>query len=153
MPVFVVKTVREQLRYDTTRLVVEKGKPFEIIFENTDVMPHNLIVVDQGKHMELGMAAQTMTPDKVDKQGRQYIPKDAKFHSATKLLEPGQKERLEVKPLNREGEYEFVCTFPGHFMIMWGQIMVTKDVDAYLQAHPTHTLPPVAMPMPVPVGK
>ena len=46
--VFVVKTVREQLRYDTPRLVVEAGKPFEIIFVNDDVMPHNLLVVKPG---------------------------------------------------------------------------------------------------------
>src|SRR4029450_5747952 len=46
--VFVVRTVREQMRYDTSRLVVEAGKPFEIIFENDDFMPHNLIVVQPG---------------------------------------------------------------------------------------------------------
>ncbi|MDB6152531.1 MAG: putative rane-bound dehydrogenase, partial [Chthoniobacteraceae bacterium] len=39
--VYVIKTVREQMRYDTPRLVVEAGKPIEIIFENPDFMPHN----------------------------------------------------------------------------------------------------------------
>ena len=34
------------------------------------------------------------------------------------------------------GEYEFVCTYPGHYLIMWGKLIVTKDVDAYLQANP-----------------
>ena len=28
--VFVIRTVREQMRYDTPRLVVEAGKPFEV---------------------------------------------------------------------------------------------------------------------------
>src|SRR5207248_2907269 len=37
--VFLVRSVREQMRFDTTRLVVEAGKPFEIIFENPDFMP------------------------------------------------------------------------------------------------------------------
>ena len=31
---FVVRTVREQMRFDTTRLVVEAGKDFEVTFEN-----------------------------------------------------------------------------------------------------------------------
>src|SRR5438105_1854128 len=31
--VFAIKTVREQMRYDTTRIVVEAGKPFEIILD------------------------------------------------------------------------------------------------------------------------
>ena len=34
-----------------------------------------------------------------------------------------------------------LCTYPGHYMIMWGQLIVTKDVDAYLQTHPQITLP------------
>ena len=34
------------------------------------------------------------------------------------------------------GEYEYVCTYPGHWEMMWGKLVVTKDVDAYLQAHP-----------------
>ena len=146
--VFVVKTVHEQLRYDTTRLVVEKGKPFEILFENTDGMPHNLVVVEPNKHMEIGMAAQTMPPGEKDKKGRAYLPKNFKILEATKLLEAGEKEKLQMKAPDQEGEYEYVCTFPGHWMIMWGKLIVTKDVDAYLQANPTFTLPPPGMPAP-----
>ncbi len=139
--VFVVKTVHEQMRYDTQRLVVEKNKPFEIIFENADVMPHNLVIVEPGKHMEIGMAAATMGPnDNKDKQGRTYLPKGHSFLDATRLLEPGQKETIKVKPINKEGEYEYVCTFPGHAAIMWGKLIVTKDVDAYLEANPTASL-------------
>ncbi|MEY4485263.1 MAG: hypothetical protein RL693_2715, partial [Verrucomicrobiota bacterium] len=142
VPVFIVKTVHEQMRYDTQRIVVEKGKPFEIIVENADVMPHNLIIVDPEKHVEVGTSTMTMAPDKKDKQGRAYMPDDKKFkvYAATKLLEPEQKEKIEIKGLNKEGTYEYVCTFPGHFMIMWGQLVVTSDVDAYLAAHPTVSL-------------
>lgn len=140
--VFVVKTVHEQLRFDTQRIVVEKGKPFEIIFENDDVMPHNLVVVGDEKHGVIGMAAQTMSPTELDKKGnRQFLPKDQPFLDATHMLNPGQKETLKLKAPNQEGELEFVCTFPGHWMIMWGKIIVTKDVDAYLAAHPKFELP------------
>ena len=45
MPVFIVRAVREQMRFDTPRIVVEPGKAIEIIFENPDFMPHNLVVV------------------------------------------------------------------------------------------------------------
>lgn len=134
--VFVVKTVREQLKYDTARLVVEKGKPFEVVFENSDVMPHNFVIVEPGKHLEIGQAAMTMTPDIKDKQGRQYLPKGFTPIAASQLLEPGEKEKLQVKAPNQEGEYEYVCTFPGHAVIMWGKLVVTKDVEAYLAANP-----------------
>ncbi len=126
--VFIVHTVHEQLRYDTTKLTVKAGKSFEVIFENDDVMPHNFVIVPPGKHMEIGNAAMTMTPDKLDKQGRAYLPAafEKDIIAATKLMEPGQKEQLKVRAPNQPGDYEFVCTFPGHALIMWGTLTVTK---------------------------
>ena len=135
--VFVVKTVREQMRFDTTRIVVEAGKPFELIVENADVMPHNLVVVEPGTHVELATLVQTKRPDQLDKKGRAYVPeKDARVIEATRLLEPGQKENLKMKAPSKEGEYEFVCTFPGHGMLMWGKLIVTRNVETYLLEHP-----------------
>lgn len=126
--VFIVHTVHEQLRFDTTKLEVQAGKQFEIIFENDDVMPHNLAIIPPGKHMEIGMAAMTMTPDKLDKQGRAYLPAafEKQILAATKLLEPGQTETIKMKAPGQPGEYEFVCTFPGHAVLMWGVLSVTK---------------------------
>ena len=144
IPVFVVKTVPEQMRYDVQRIVVELGKPFEIIFENPDVMPHNLVVVPPGKHMDIGMAAATMGPsDNKDKQGRTYLPKGHAIVDATKLIEPNSKQTLKLEAIKKEGSYEFVCTFPGHAALMWGTIVVTKDVEAFIAANPTPQDPSV----------
>jgi azurin/lysophospholipase L1-like esterase len=134
--VFVLHTVLEKMSYDTPRLVVEAGKPFEIILVNNDTMPHNLAVVNPGTHEKVGLASATMTPDKLDKEGRVYMPKSTDILAATKGVEPGQKETLKISAPAKEGEYEYVCTFPGHFAIMWGKLIVTKDVDAYLAANP-----------------
>ncbi|MEO6740435.1 MAG: HEAT repeat domain-containing protein, partial [Chthoniobacteraceae bacterium] len=147
--VFVVKTVHEQMRYDTTRIVVEKGKPFEIIIENLDAMPHNLVIVDSGTRQNVAEAVQTRRPDQLDKKGRAYVPeKDGRVHEASKLIEPGQKDTIKWTAPNKEGEYDYVCTFPGHWAIMWGKIVVTKDVDAYLAANPDSTLPAPGAPLP-----
>ncbi len=132
--VFVVKTVREQMRYDTPRLVVEAGKPFEVIFENMDLMGHNFVIVEPGARKAVAEAAQTMPPTQLDKQGRAFLPKnDKRVVAATRLVEPGQKEVLKVTAPQKEGEYEYVCTFPGHWMIMWGTLVVTNNPDAKLQ--------------------
>ncbi len=140
--VFVVKTVREQMRYDTARLVVEAGKPFELIVENTDVMPHNLLVVTPGSRQSVAESVQTRRPDQLDKKGRPYVPeKDSRVLEATKLLEPGQKETIKMNAPGKEGEYEYVCSFPGHSMIMWGKLVVTKNVEDYLQSHPENIQP------------
>jgi azurin len=144
--VFVVKTVREQMRYDTPRIVVEAGKPFEVIFENVDMMPHNFVLVQPGTRQAVAEAVQTMKPDHLDKDGRAYIPWDGKkldkrVLDATRLIEPGQKQTLKLTAPKNEGEYEYVCTFPGHWMIMSGKLIVTKDVDTYLQKNPEAPAP------------
>ncbi len=144
--VYVIKTVREQMRYDTPRLVVEAGKPFEVIFENVDLMPHNIVFTEPGTRQAISEAVQTQKPDQLDKQGRPYVPLkgDKRVIDASHLLEPGQKETMKLTAPKKEGEYEYVCTFPGHWVIMFGKLVVTKDVEAYLQAHPDATPTPTA---------
>lgn len=144
VPVFVVRTVREQMRYDTPRIVVETGKAIEIIVENGDFMPHNLVVVRPGTRDKVGNAAATMKPDELDGRGRAYIPTTPDILAATKMLDAGQRVTLSLTVPNEEGDYEYVCTFPGHHLLMWGRLIVTRDVDAYLQAHPEAPIPAAA---------
>jgi azurin len=144
--VFVVNTVREQMRYDTTRLVAEAGKPLEIILENGDFMPHNLVVVAPASREKVGKMSMRMKPDQADAQGRQFIPRTREVIAGTKMLEPGQRYRLQMTAPMAEGEYEYVCTYPGHWEMMWGKLIVTKDVDAYLQSHPENAQAQAAAP-------
>lgn len=134
--VFVIRTVREQMRYDTPRLVVEAGKPFEIILVNDDFMPHNLVVTQPGGRSKIGPMADTMKPDELDSQGRAFIPDSDLILAATQLLEPGMETRLQMTAPKKEGNYDYVCTFPGHWTLMWGDLIVTKDVESYLKEHP-----------------
>ena len=134
--VYVVRTVAEEMRYDTQRIVVQAGKAFELIFENADVMPHNVVVVQPGARQKVGMAAMELPAGHTDRSGRAYVGEDKEIIAATKMLEAGQTETLKITAPRTEGVYEFTCTFPGHWALMYGQIVVTKDVDAYLKANP-----------------
>ncbi len=134
--VFIVHTVREQMRYDTPRIVVQAGEPFEIRLENTDFMPHNLVVVKPGARETVGAITEKMKPDALDGRGRAFVPDRPDVLAATKLLESGQKATIRMTAPLTEGDYEYVCTFPGHWQVMWGQLVVTKDVDGYLAKHP-----------------
>jgi azurin len=124
-----------------TRLVVVAGKPFEIIFENDDMMPHNLVVVQPGAREEIGAITDKMQPTALDAQGRAFMPSGrsartaaAKILDGTKLIEPGQKATLKLIAPTKTGNYEYVCTFPEHWKNMFGQIVVVKDKQALLQA-------------------
>ncbi len=138
---FVVRTVREQMRFDTPRLVVEAGRPFEILVENPDFMPHNFVVVKPGSRPRVGGLAQEMKPDQRDGEGRPYVPASPDVLGATRLLEAGQAQRLKMTAPTTEGDHEFVCTFPDHWQTMWGWLVVTRNVEAYLRQHP---IPPPA---------
>lgn len=142
--VFVVRAVREQMRFDVPRIVVEAGKPFELIFENTDFMPHNLVVMKPGAREKLGPRVERMKPDTLDSKGRAYVPNSSDILDATKLLEPGQRATLKLRAPDSEGNHEYVCTFPGHWQVMWGQLVVTKDVEAYLAKNPVAAKPEAA---------
>ena len=53
-------------------------------------------------------------------------PTDRAIIAATKLLEPAQSETLKLAAIRTEGTYEYVCTFPGHAVLMWGTLSVVK---------------------------
>ncbi len=142
--VFIVRSVVEQMKFDTPRIVVEAGRPFEIIFENPDVMPHNLVVTKPGTRAKVGTAAMELAPEFLDKSGRAWVPETADVIAATKLIEPGRNETLRIagNAVRTEGVYDFVCTFPGHWLVMYGELVVTKDVNAYLKANPIKSAAP-----------
>lgn len=134
--VFVIRTVREQMRYDVPRLVVEAGKPFELVLENDDFMPHNLVIVKPGAREAVGAAADVMQPGALDREGRAYVPALPAVVGATRLVESGNRATLKLTAPTQAGDYEYICTFPGHWPVMWGRFVVTTDVDDYLAKHP-----------------
>ena len=136
--------VREQMRFDTTRLVVEAGKTFQIIIENVDFMPHNFVIVKPNTREKVGARAETMRPDQLDQQGRAFVPRSSDIIAATRLLESGQSATLQLTAPSEEGLNEFVCSFPGHWQVMFGQFVVTKDVDQYLAKNPQAPNPAAA---------
>ena len=132
--VFVVRTIPEQMLYDKTLILVEAGKPVAIILINDDAMPHNLVVVLPGAVEEIGALAEKMAPEP-DTQGRHYTPESPKVLHATKLVEPGQQTKLSFIAPEAPGDYQYVCTFPGHWRRMVGTLAVVPDVEAYLATH------------------
>ena len=138
--VFVIRTIREQMLYDRTLIVVEAGKPVQITLVNEDSMPHNIAVVAPGSLEEVGQAAEKMPPEP-DAEGRLYVPNSPKVLQATKMAEPGRQITLSFTAPTEPGEYQYVCTFPGHWRRMTGTLAVVKDIDAYLAAHAASAAP------------
>lgn len=140
--VFVIRTIHEQMLYDKTLLVVEAGKPVEIILINEDAMPHNLVIVAPGAVEEVGKAAEKMAPEP-DVLGRIHVPASPKVLFATKMVDGGQQTKLSFTAPTEPGDYQYVCTFPGHWMRMQGVLAVVTDVEAYLASRPATPEPKV----------
>jgi putative membrane-bound dehydrogenase-like protein len=111
-----VGTIRERLMYDIKEITVKAGKKIKLTFDNTDVMPHNLLVVKPGTADAIMNAAIAMGAAGFEKG---FIPagNDVLYH--TKLLDGGKEETLEFT-LPSPGDYPYVCSFPGHGIIMRG---------------------------------
>jgi putative heme-binding domain-containing protein len=131
MATFVIRTIYEQMLYDKLLIVVEAGKPVEIILQNEDAMPHNLVIAAPGALEEVGLASEKMLPEP-DAQGRLYVPDSPKVLHATKMVDLGQQAKLTFTAPGELGEYPYLCTFPGHWRRMVGTMAVVEDVEAYL---------------------
>jgi azurin len=64
-------------------------------------------------------------------QGKPYVPKSDKVLEATDMVNVGKLERLTFTAPPEPGEYPYVCTFPRHWMRMYGVMVVVKDLDAW----------------------
>ncbi|HTK73880.1 MAG TPA: c-type cytochrome, partial [Gemmataceae bacterium] len=126
-----VGTVPEQMRYDVDRLVVRAGKPVEIIFENHDLMPHNLVLALPGSLEEVGKLAEATATDPKAAE-RQFVPDSPKILHSSKLLQPREVQKLSFTAPSTPGVYPVVCTYPGHWSRMYAAMYVVDDLDEYL---------------------
>jgi hypothetical protein len=90
---------------------------------------------------EIGTAAATLPPPS-DPQARAYVPDSPLVLQATRLLSGGETERLNFTAPDKPGEYVYLCTFPGHWIRMYGVMLVVPDLEAW-EAHPTKPTDPV----------
>jgi putative heme-binding domain-containing protein len=142
-------TLLERMSYDKEMISVKAGKPVEIVFENSDLMPHNFVIAKPGSLEELGLMAEA-TAQQPDAARRQFVPKSPQVLLGSSLLQPRQSEKLNFTAPQQPGVYPYVCTYPGHWRRMYGALYVVEDLDAYLEdpegylaAHPLEIKDPL----------
>lgn len=120
-----IKTIENEMKYDITEFVVEAGRPVELVFENTDFMQHNLVITKRGEKEKVGTAADKMAME-ADGADRDYVPNMPEVLFATAIVDPEQKVTLRFVAPKEPGDYPYICTFPGHWRIMQGNMKVVK---------------------------
>ncbi len=138
-------TVTDQMLFDKDRIAAQAGKPVEVVFENTDIMPHNFVVAKPGALEEVGLLGESSAtqPGALE---RNYVPPTDKILVAGRLLAPRESQKISFTAPSKPGVYPYVCTYPGHWRRMYGAFYVVEDIAAYL-ADPTGYL--AAHPLPI----
>ena len=117
------------LAYDAASktFTVKAGEKVKVTLENkaTVPQPHNLIIAKPGTLMKVGALANGMLTDP-QAMAKNYVPESTDILHHTKLVQPGQSESLEFEAPAEPGDYPYLCTFPGHWMLMQGVMKVEK---------------------------
>jgi azurin len=113
--------VKERMMYDVKELSVKAGKKVKLTFANEDFMPHNLMLVNPGKIDEIANQALALGA-KGFETGFTPDNKNILWHS--KLLDGGKEEVIEFTAPAASGDYPYMCSFPGHSIIMRGVLHV-----------------------------
>ena len=130
-----VATIPERMMYDVKELTVKPGKKVKLTFANPDFMPHNIMLVKPGKADEVGLKAIALGAGGFEVG---FVPQSDDILWSIKLVDHGQEEVVEFTAPTTEGAYPYICSFPGHHLLMRGTLFVTNDLKSFLAKNPQH---------------
>lgn len=99
------------------------GEVLALTFANPDVVPHNWALLKPGTLQKVGAESNLLISDP-EALARQYIPSGGDVIAHTDVVLPGEKFTIHFQVPGEKGRYPFVCTFPGHWMVMNGTMVV-----------------------------
>jgi azurin/glucose/arabinose dehydrogenase len=109
------------MKFDVTELTVKAGSQVRLVFRNSDDMLHNFVLCAPGKGQEVGTAAMALG---IDGAAKNYVPDSADVLYHTALISPGDSDTIFFVAPETPGDYEYVCSFPGHAGLMKGIMKV-----------------------------
>ncbi|MFN9040543.1 MAG: PVC-type heme-binding CxxCH protein, partial [Planctomyces sp.] len=123
-----INCVPERMLFSQTEFVVQPGQPVKLVFTNADATDHNLVIVQPGALAEVGIAANLMAKDPRNATS-DFLPPDKSelILQATAMIGAGRSTQIDVlrfKAPQEPGLYPYVCTFPGHWIVMNGLMVV-----------------------------
>ena len=113
----------KNLTYATTEIRVTADEPLAIQLVNPDVVPHNWVLVRPGTLPLVGEMANRLIADPAA-FARQYIPQSEEVLYYTDIVEAHTEQTIYFHAPSEPGRYPFLCTFPGHWMVMNGVMIV-----------------------------
>jgi len=115
----------DAMQYSHNRFTVKAGQKVRLTLQHTGSLPktamgHNIIILKAGVDLaEFAGLAQGAGPDK------EYFPEggDAQIVAKSTVIGGGDSTVVEFTA-PEAGEYDFFCSFPGHWNVMKGKMVV-----------------------------
>ena len=111
------------LAYKTPELRAKPGETLALTFVNPDVIPHNWVLAKPGTLAAVGTLADGLIVDP-EAVARHYVPKTDDVIAYADITEPGKSQTIFFSVPDTPGRYPFLCTFPGHWKLMNGVLIV-----------------------------
>jgi len=112
----------DQMKYNVSQIKVKVGETVTLTLKHVGKMPiqamgHNLVILQKGTNVA------SFAQSAVNSKNTGYVPNSKSVIAATKLIGGGQSSTITFK-IPAKGVYDFICTFPGHFTVMKGKLIV-----------------------------
>jgi azurin len=103
---------------------VKAGESIALTLHNADTtMQHNWVLLKPGTTDEVGKLANDLASDPANLR-RNYIPDSPDVICFTRVVDSTKSSTIYFTAPVDKGSYPYICTFPGHWMIMRGVLIV-----------------------------
>ncbi len=113
----------KNLSFSVRSFTVRAGEPLKITFVNPDVVPHNWVLIKPGTLPKVGDLTNRIIAEP-DAVARHYVPRTDDVLVYTDMVYPEEVSFVSFLAPTKPGRYPFLCTFPGHWMVMNGEMIV-----------------------------
>lgn len=112
----------DAMKFDKKELTVKEGQTVVLTLKHTgkmskSTMGHNFVLLDKG------VTPSTFAQKAMKAKDNDYIPDSDRIIAHTDLIGGGETSEVTFKAPEK-GEYDFICTFPGHYVNMHGKFIV-----------------------------
>jgi putative heme-binding domain-containing protein len=113
----------KNLTFSTKSFRVRTGESIQLVFKNPDVVPHNWVLAKPGSLERVGHLANKLVSDP-EAAVRHYVPRSDDVLLYSDVVAPQSSFAISFHAPKEKGRYPYLCTFPGHWMVMNGQMIV-----------------------------
>lgn len=120
----VVIEANDQLQFSVKEFTVAAGEEVTITLKSVGTLPketfgHNIVFLAMGTDLVAFATGAMAAAD------NEYMPADmSAVLGHSRLLGPGEEDTFSFTAPSAPGQYEFLCTFPGHYGTMRGVMIV-----------------------------